>query len=117
LDRIYLVLEELNLFPDSLDTSLDVLCLNFGKQEGMASLKLVSALRKLGLRADLYPSDAKVQKQFKYADKRGVPYVILLGEQELAEGTFVAKNMRTGDQNAYNLDAAQQFAETIKSDF
>ncbi|WP_228235742.1 histidine--tRNA ligase [Allomuricauda sp. M10] len=117
LDRIYLVLEELNLFPDSLDTSLDVLCLNFGKGEGLASLKLVSTLRKAGLRADLYPSDAKVQKQFKYADKRNVPYVILLGEQELAEGKFVAKNMKTGDQKSYGLDAAIQFAEAIKSDF
>ncbi len=117
LDRIYLVLEELGLFPDSLDTSLDVLCLNFGKQEGLASLKLVSSLRQLGLRADLYPMDAKMQKQFKYADKRGVPYVVLLGEQELAEGKFVAKNMKTGDQKAYGLDAFAQFAEAVKSDF
>ncbi|WP_318345353.1 histidine--tRNA ligase [Flagellimonas baculiformis] len=117
LDRIYLVLEELGLFPDSLDTSLDVLCLNFGKQEGLEALKLVSSLRKLGLRADLYPMDAKMQKQFKYADKRGVPYVVLLGEQELAEGNFVAKNMRTGDQKAYALDAFAQFAEAVKSDF
>ncbi len=117
LDRIYLVLEELNLFPDSLDTSLDVLCLNFGKQEGLASLKLVSALRKAGLRADLYPTDAKMQKQFKYADKRGVPYTILLGEQELANGNFVVKNMTTGDQQAYSLDDAASFAESIISAF
>ena len=117
LDRIYLVLEELNLFPDSLDTSLDVLCLNFGKREGLAGLKLVSSLRKLGLRADLYPTDTKVQKQFKYADKRGVPYVILLGEQELSEGNFVVKNMKTGDQKPYNLDEAEQFAETVKAAF
>ncbi|WP_108423210.1 histidine--tRNA ligase [Muricauda amoyensis] len=117
LDRIYLVLEELGLFPDSLDTSLDVLCLNFGKQEGLAALKLVSSLRQLGLRADLYPMDAKMQKQFKYADKRGVPYVVLLGEQELAEGNFVAKNMKTGDQKVYGLGAFAQFAEAVKSDF
>ncbi|WP_375324740.1 histidine--tRNA ligase [Flagellimonas sp. GZD32] len=117
LDRIYLVLEELNLFPDSLDTSLDVLCLNFGKQEGLASLKLVSALRKAGLRADLYPTDAKMQKQFKYADKRGVPYTILLGEQELANGNFVVKNMKTGDQKAFPLDDATSFADSIKSAF
>lgn len=117
LDRIYLVLEELDLFPDSLTTSLDVLCLNFGKKEGLATLKLVSSLRKAGLRADIYPTDAKVQKQFKYADKRGVPFVILLGEQELAEGNFVAKNMKTGDQKAYPLDDVDQFAETVKSAF
>ncbi|GLU44458.1 histidine--tRNA ligase [Allomuricauda sp. NBRC 101325] len=117
LDRIYLVLEELNLFPDSLDTSLDVLCLNFGKQEGLASLKLVSSLRKAGLRADLYPTDAKMQKQFKYADKRGVPYTILLGEQELLKGNFVVKNMKTGNQQAYALDDAASFAESIISAF
>ncbi|MFC4219938.1 histidine--tRNA ligase [Flagellimonas marina] len=115
LDRIYLVLEELNLFPDTLDTYLDVLCLNFGKREGLAGLQLVSSLRKLGLRADLYPTDTKVQKQFKYADKRGVPYVILLGEQELTEGNFVAKNMKTGEQKAYKLDEAEQFVESVKA--
>ena len=107
LDRIYLVLEELNLFPESLDSSLDVLCLNFGKKEGRAALKLVSGLRKEGLRADLYPTDTKVQKQFKYADKRGVPYVILLGDQELTDGKFVVKNMKTGDQHDYQLDSLQ----------
>tara|TARA_R110002012_G_scaffold42418_8_gene115456 strand:- start:6273 stop:7991 length:1719 start_codon:yes stop_codon:yes gene_type:complete len=117
LDRIYLVLEELNLFPDSLDSSLDVLCLNFGKREGMAALKLVSGLRKQGLRADLYPTDTKVQKQFKYADKRGVPYVILLGDQELTDGKFVAKNMKTGDQKDYPLDSLEEFVEKVKSDF
>jgi len=117
LDRIYLVLEELNLFPDSLDSSLDVLCLNFGKKEGMAALKLVFGLRKHGLRADLYPTDTKVQKQFKYADKRGVPYVILLGEQELTNDKFVAKNMKTGDQKDYPLDSLEEFAEKVKSDF
>ncbi|MEZ4808820.1 MAG: histidine--tRNA ligase [Allomuricauda sp.] len=113
LDRIYLVLEELGLFPKTLATSLDVLCLNFGKKEEMAALRLVSTLRGFGLRVDLYPTDAKMQKQFKYADKKGVPYTILLGEQELAEGNFVAKNMRTGDQKAYKLDNAQQFAQEI----
>jgi histidyl-tRNA synthetase len=115
LDRIYLVLEELNLFPETLDTSLDVLCLNFGKREGLAGLQLVSSLRKAGLRADLYPTDTKVQKQFKYADKRGVPYVILLGEKELTEGNFVAKNMKTGEQKAYKLDEAEQFVESVKA--
>ncbi|WP_127020898.1 histidine--tRNA ligase [Flagellimonas beolgyonensis] len=117
LDRIYLVLEELGLFPENIETSLDVLCLNFGKNEGFAALKLITELRKEGLRADLYPTDAKVQKQFKYADKRGVPYVILLGEQELLDGNFVVKNMKTGDQKAYGLDTVHQFAEAVKSDF
>ncbi|WP_222985021.1 histidine--tRNA ligase [Flagellimonas meishanensis] len=113
LDRIYLVLEELGLFPDDLDIALDVLCLNFGQKERIAALKLVSSLRKFGLRVDLYPTDTKVQKQFKYADKRGVPYVILLGEKELAEGNFVAKNMKTGNQASYALDNPSQFVQKM----
>ncbi|PRX54465.1 histidine--tRNA ligase [Flagellimonas meridianipacifica] len=113
LDRIYLVLEELGLFPESLETSLDVLCLNFGEKEGVASLKLVSALRDFGLRADLYPSTSKVQKQFKYADKRKVPYVILLGEKELNAGQFIVKDMKTGNQESYALDNPKAFFQTL----
>ncbi|BFP39177.1 histidine--tRNA ligase [Flavobacteriaceae bacterium GF1] len=113
LDRIYLVLEELNLFPQALGQSLDVLCLNFGKEEGKAALQLVSKLRKSGLRADLYPSSAKVPKQFKYADKRKVPYVILLGAKELQMGSFVVKNMKTGEQKSYPLDKPEDFTATL----
>ncbi|NAY90666.1 histidine--tRNA ligase [Muricauda sp. JGD-17] len=113
LDRIYLVLEELGLFPDDLDTQLDVLCLNFGKNEQNAALKLVATLRKHELRVDLYPTDTKVQKQFKYADKRGVPYVILLGAKELSEGVFVVKNMKTGHQESFSLDNPSQFVHKI----
>lgn len=113
LDRIYLVMEELGLFPESLDTSLDVLCLNFGEKEGLAALKLVNALRQLGLRADLYPTDSKVQKQMKYADKRDVPYVILLGQKELSDEQFVVKNMKSGDQKSYPLDNIKAFANSL----
>nr|WP_298999143.1 histidine--tRNA ligase [uncultured Allomuricauda sp.] len=113
LDRIYLVLEELGLFPESLETSLDILCLNFGEKEGAAALKLVSALRSFGLRADLYPSAAKVQKQFKYADKRKVPYVILLGEKELNAGQFIVKDMTTGNQEYYTLNNPEEFFQTL----
>lgn len=114
LDRIYLVLEELGLFPDSLETSLDVLCLNFGDKEALATLKLVSALRQAGLRADLYPTNTKLPKQFKYADKRNVPYVVLLGEKELSEGHFVVKDMQTGEQRTYDLNRPDDFVNKIK---
>ncbi len=115
LDRIYLVLEELNLFPETVTQSLDVLCLNFGMQESRAALTLVSELRKKGVKADLYPTSAKVQKQFKYADKRGVPYVILLGDQELEAGNFVVKNMVTGEQNTYSLEGSEEFVLQLQS--
>ena len=109
LDRIYLVLEELDLFPKSLEKSLDVLCLNFGEKEALASLKLTNELRKAGIKSDVYPSNTKIQKQFKYANNRHVPYVILLGTEELSNDSFVVKNMETGEQKAYNLDEVGTF--------
>ncbi len=114
LDRIYLVLDEMNLFPESVDKSLDVLCLNFGNKEALASLKLVTVLRKNGVMADLYPSDAKIQKQFKYANNRNVPYVILLGTEELKNNSFVVKQMDSGEQTTYTLSEVDDFVATLK---
>lgn len=113
LDRIYLVLEELGRFPESIDRSLQVLCLNFGEHEALAALKLVTALRREGIKADVYPSKAKIQKQFKYANNRNVPYVVLIGDQELKENTFVVKHMESGEQQTYALDAAGDFAASL----
>ncbi|MDO6471997.1 histidine--tRNA ligase [Maribacter sp. 1_MG-2023] len=109
LDRIYLVLEDLNLFPEAIDQSLQVLCVNFGDKEAMAALKLVSQLRKADVKADIYPSSAKMQKQMKYANNRNVPYVILIGEQELDNNSFIVKNMNEGSQQEYSLDNVSQF--------
>jgi len=113
LDRIYLVLEELNLFPESVDQSLDVLCLNFGDNEALAALKLVNTLRKSGKKADLYPSNIKIQKQFKYANNRNVPYVILLGAEELNKNSFVVKNMASGEQRTFDLGNPEEFVQSI----
>lgn len=114
LDRIYLVLEELNLFPESVDKSLDVLCLNFGTKEALVSLKLVTELRKRGVMSDLYPSDVKIQKQFKYANNRKVPYVILLGAEELENNSFVVKYMESGNQITYALSEVDKFVATLE---
>ncbi len=113
LDRIYLVLEELGLFPDTIQQSLDVLCVNFGEQEALAALRLTTQLRAAGVRTDIYPSDAKMQKQMKYANSRNVPYVILIGAQELKEKTFVVKDMNKGEQHTYRLDQVESFIETL----
>ncbi|WP_396637609.1 histidine--tRNA ligase [Maribacter sp. R77961] len=113
LDRIYLVLEELHLFPEAIDQSLDLLCLNFGEKESLAALKLTTVLRKAGLKADLYPTNAKIQKQFKYANNRKVPYVILLGEQELNNQSFVVKHMVSGEQKTYTLKEVQSFIDSL----
>ena len=115
LDRIYLVLEELNLFPEAIDRSLEVLCLNFGDREALAALKLVSTLRGAGVKADLYPSSVKINKQFKYANNRNVPYVILIGEQELSEDSFVVKDMISGTQETYNLKNPEAFLKEFES--
>ncbi|MEP2239277.1 MAG: histidine--tRNA ligase [Maribacter sp.] len=113
LDRIYLVLEDLELFPEAIDQSLQVLCVNFGDKEVLAALKLVTQLRKSGVKADIYPSSAKMQKQMKYANNRNVPYVILIGEQELGNNSFVVKNMKEGTQKEYSLDKASDFVSHL----
>ena len=113
LDRIYLVLEELGLFPETLDKSIDVLCINFGKAESLASLKLVGQLRNHGIKAEVYPTATKMQKQMKYANNRNVPYVVMIGDQELSKGEFVVKNMVNGEQQTYALDKLEEFCDSI----
>lgn len=113
LDRIYLVLEELALFPEAIDESIQVLCVNFGDRESMVALQLVTQLREKGVKADLYPSSAKMQKQMKYAHSRNVPYVILIGAQELEDNSFVVKDMKRGDQRSYSLQAPEEFLKTL----
>lgn len=113
LDRIYLVLEELDLFPEAIDRSIAVLCVNFGAEEAMAALQLVTQLRQQGVKADVYPSPAKMQKQMKYAHSRNVPYVILIGAQELEEEAFVVKDMRNGNQRKFSLRAPEEFITSL----
>lgn len=113
LDRIYLVLEELNLFPEEINKSLEILCVNFGDNEAFAALELVTELRENGVKADVYPSAVKMQKQMKYANKRNVPYVVLIGEQELLNGDFVVKNMEKGDQQTYKLSNVSEFIASL----
>ncbi|MCO5725971.1 histidine--tRNA ligase [Robiginitalea marina] len=114
LDRIYLVMEALDLFPASLEQAVEVFCLNFGKEEARAALRLVLRLRSRGIRADLYPDQAKIPKQFKYADRKKVPYVVLIGNEELQAGTFMVKDMATGEQQAYDLEQWESFSRLLK---
>ncbi|WP_026811051.1 histidine--tRNA ligase [Arenibacter latericius] len=113
LDRIYLVLEELGLFPETADSSLQVLCVNFGDKETMVSLKLVNQLRKSGVSADLYPSSVKMQKQMKYANNLNVPFVVLIGDKELEANSFVVRDMVKGGQTEYSLDNVGQFLQEL----
>ncbi|WP_296313788.1 histidine--tRNA ligase [Winogradskyella sp. UBA3174] len=102
LDRIYLVLEELGLFPDTIAVSTKVLFINFGDNEAMACLKAVTGLRQAGVKAELYPDSAisgkQKKKQMNYANRRDIPFVVLVGEEELKSGVFTLKNMSSGEQ-------------------
>ena len=100
LDRIYLVLEELDLFPNLEQNQLKVLFANFGEKEAKASLKVVQKLRKNGFGAELYPDSAKMKKQFGYADKGGFTHVVMMGENEISADTLSIKNLKTGDQQS-----------------
>ncbi len=104
LDRIYMVLEELSLFDEGVVKKPKALFVNFGDKEALYALKAIQDLRRRGVRAELYPSSAKMKKQMNYADKREIPYVVLAGEEEMKTGKFGVKNMRTGQQQDCNRD-------------
>jgi histidyl-tRNA synthetase len=97
-DRIYDVMTELSLFPKELDRTLDILFVNFGSEEAKFCMKLLREVRSLGIAAELYPSAAKLQKQFKYANDRNVAYCVVIGAEEAAAGMLSFKNMETGAQ-------------------
>lgn len=106
IDRIYDVLDELNLFPAAAEVSTQALIINFGQTEQPHALNLLGHLRRAGVRAELYPDAAKMRKQLDYANKKGVPYVILLGEEEIQEEKLTLKDMRTGMQERITLELA-----------
>ena len=99
-DRIYDVLTELELFPKETDQGLTLLFVNFGEKEQGYCMKLVHQCRRAGIDCEIYPSNAKMQKQMKYANDRGVQFVALIGEEEMNKGVINIKNMETGEQVA-----------------
>ena len=97
-DRIYDVLNALDLYPkDSLTTS-QVLFINFGQAETAYCMPIVAQVRQAGIRAELYPDSAKMKKQMSYANAKQIPFVVLAGESEMAAGKVTLKNMETGEQ-------------------
>ncbi|MFA0960646.1 histidine--tRNA ligase [Roseivirga sp. BDSF3-8] len=97
-DRIYDVLEELDLFPLDVLESTRVLFINFDDKSTMAVLPLLTDLRNEGINCEVYPDAVKLKKQMNYADKKGIPYVVLAGSEEIASGKYTLKNMTTGEQ-------------------
>lgn len=104
LDRIYLVLEELALFPEAVNKNIKVLFINFGDTEALFSLKAIKALRAQGISAELYPDTAKMKKQMNHANKRAIPFVVLVGEEEVNSNSFTLKNMISGTQDTVALN-------------
>tara|TARA_R110002073_G_scaffold206118_3_gene365912 strand:+ start:113 stop:1483 length:1371 start_codon:yes stop_codon:yes gene_type:complete len=109
LDRIYLVLEELNLFPETVLATTKVLFINFGDTESLYALQAISKLRANGIASELYPDQAKMGKQMGYADKRNIPFVILAGDKEIENQSYTLKSMLSGDQSNYTLDQLISF--------
>ena len=105
LDRIYLVIEELGLFPETVTDSTKVLFINFGQDEALFSLKAIQQLRANGVNAELYPDNAKMKKQMNFANRRAIPFVVLVGENEMKSNNFTLKNMIDGTQETVTLEA------------
>ena len=112
LDRIYLVLEELDVLPSLEADFTQVLFVNFGDKEADYCLNVLSELRKAGINSELYPDSAKMKKQMNYANKKSIPYVVLIGEDEMNSGLLKVKNMKDGLQSNFNL---ADFIKLLKS--
>ena len=105
LDRIYLVLEEQNLFPEiESENNVKALFVNFGNEEAKTISQLIKNLRQNGVNTELYPDAAKIKKQMQYADKKSIEFVIMIGEKEISEQKASVKNMKTGEQNDVNFN-------------
>ncbi|WP_456423631.1 histidine--tRNA ligase [Lutibacter sp.] len=104
LDRIYLVLEELHLFDEVALPKPKVLFINFGELEAAYCMKALIYLRNKGIKSELYPDSTKMKKQLNYANRREIPFVVIVGENEIKNGNYTLKNMLTGDQKVCTLE-------------
>lgn len=108
-DRIYDVMLEGNLFPPNSASSTHALFINFGENEELLCLKLSEVLRNKQLNTEVYPENAKIKKQFSYADDKQIPWVIIIGESERLNGICQLKNMKTGVQTTVEIDNLADF--------
>ena len=103
-DRIYDVLNELKLFPETAEISSQLMFVNFGKEEENFCLPLLEKLRNAGIKSEIYPSSAKMKKQMTYANNKNIPYVAIVGSQEIETKKITLKNMTTGEQKKLDFD-------------
>ena len=104
LDRIALVMEEVGLFPEAVLATSKALFLNFGDKEALYAMKAIGKLRQKGIKVELYPDKSKIDKQFKHADRRGIPFAVIVGESEMQREEFGLKNLATGEQQKVNFE-------------
>lgn len=104
LDRIYLVMEELGIFPEDSVSNVKYLFANYGENEAIEALKLISELREKNIAAELYPEAAKLKKQFVFAEKKGIENIVFLGEEEIRDQTVTVKNLQTGEQKTIRTE-------------
>ncbi|MDO5487893.1 MAG: histidine--tRNA ligase [Rikenellaceae bacterium] len=110
-DRIYDVMVGLDLFPEEVNFTTKVLFVNLGAEEQMASMQIIRSLRDCGIAAEIYPESAKMKKQMEYANRRSIPYVVIIGSNELAERKATVKNMLSGEQQSV---AFEEVADLLK---
>lgn len=103
-DRIYDVLNQLELYPADTASGVDLLFINFGEAEAARCLRMARQTRAAGISTEVFPDAAKMKKQMNYANTRNIPFVALVGESEMAAGTIALKNMTTGEQSTCTLD-------------
>ncbi len=103
-DRIYDVLNSLDLYPAGTSSASKIIFANFGEKEALTSLKAIHALRKACIPAELYPDTAKMKKQIGYADAMNIPFVGIIGESEMADGTITLKDLTSGEQQQLTID-------------
>ena len=104
IDRIYDVMEELKLFPEAVQTGTQALFFNLGPAPAQTAFRLLQELRNAGIRCELYPEQAKFDKQFKYAEKKNIPYVVIIGEEEVASGNAKIKTLESGEQKTLSFE-------------
>ena len=107
-DRIYLILEELNLFPDTINNDKTFLFINFENNISEEILNSITNLRYEGIICELYPKNVKIKKQLDYANKKNFDFVVLIGKDEIKNKSFVLKNMISGDQMSYKIDTIEE---------
>ena len=110
-DRIFDVLNQLELYPKEAVNGTELLFINFGEKEAAFSMGILSKVRAAGIRAEIFPDAAKMKKQMEYANRRGIPFVVIVGEDELASRHATVKEMHSGEQQTVPFDKLSEYMQ------